>query len=130
MEFFSLKWLAILGAAAAWTIFFSCFNAPGIRGWRNLGWLACYVAGVVMFFFLPWRAALGTWALIGIASGLVYFGHELLGYLRSREADARPNPRTIANGLLFWPIKLPEAVEYLLADLGVLKAPAAPPEQS
>lgn len=130
MKLVNLEWLAILGVAAAWTIFFSCFNRPGIRGWRNLGWLACYIAGLVMLFVLPWRSSLATWAIPGLGSGLLYFAYELFGYLRERNADAKPRPGTIFNGLLLWPIMLPEVVEYWLADLGVLKpAKAPPPEQ-
>jgi len=89
MDVINLKWLAILGGAAAWTIFFSLFNAPGIRGWRNLGWLACYLVGLVMAIVLPWRSSLTTWLILGLGSGLLYFAYELFGYLHSRTPDAK-----------------------------------------
>lgn len=128
MEFVSLKWLVILGGAAAWTIFFSMFNALGVRGWRNLGWLACFVLGGVMLFVLPWRAALGTWAVAGIFSGLVYFGYETFIYAKApnKAEVSKPNPVTVIHGLAMWPIMLPEAIEYLRAEFGVLKAPEVP----
>ena len=125
----NLIWLAILSGAAVWTIFFSMFNAPGIRGWRNLGWLACYITGLGMAFALPWRSSLATWVILGLSSGLFYFAYECYGYLRSRTPDAKPRLTTIVHGLFLWPIMLPEAVEYWLTDLGILKAPASPPEQ-
>jgi len=128
MELISRKWLLILACASAWTIFFSMFSTSGVRGWRNLGWLACFILGVVMLFVLPWLSALVTWAVAGLFSGLVYFGYESFVYLRAKDKTktAKPNPVTIVHGLLMWPIMLPEAIEYLLAELGVLKTPEAP----
>ena len=130
MDVVNLKWLAILGGVSAWTTFFSLFNTPGIRGWRNLGWPACYLVGLAMVVALPWRSSLATWLILGLASGLLYFAYELFGYLHSGAPDAKPRLSTIAYGLCLWPIMLPEVVEYWLADLGVLKAPAPPPEQT
>jgi hypothetical protein len=133
MQFVSLKWLAILSVATAWTIFFSLFNRPGVRGWRNLGWLACYSIAIVMLFALPWRSSLVTWSLLGIGSGLLYFAYELFGYFRAgSQPGSKPRVTTILNGLFLWPIMLPEVIEYWLADLGVLKAetPPPPPEQT
>jgi hypothetical protein len=125
MEFVSTKWLLMLGIAAGWTVFFSMFNTAGVRGWRNLGWLACFVLGVVMVFALPWRIACATWAIAGVFSGLVYFAYELFAYAKSegKSAVSRPNPVTVVHGLVMWPIMLPEAIEYFLAEAGILKAP-------
>jgi hypothetical protein len=119
------RWLTILAAAAAWTIFFSMFNRPRIRGLRNIGLLACYVLGVVMLFRLPWLSALVTWGIAGLVSGVLYFGYELLAYVTApdRTTIAPPNPITVVHGLALWPIMLPEAIEYVLAELGILKAP-------
>ena len=130
MELISVKWLLILAGAAAWTVFFSLFNNPGVRGWRNLGWIACYVIGLAMPFVLPWRRALATWSLVGLVSGMIYFAYELFGYIQSRADDARPRLRTIVSGLLLWPIMLPEGIEYWLADLGILKAAAGTPPKA
>lgn len=125
MEFIDTSWLLVLGGAAAWTIFFSMFSAPGVRGWRNLGWVACFVLGAVMLVVLPWRAALSTWAAAGIFSGLLYFAYELFIFIRLTDKTEmeKPNPVTIIHGLALWPIMLPEVVEYFLAEVGVLKAP-------
>lgn len=131
MEFVNAKWLFMFAAAAAWTIFFSMFNTPGVRGWRNLGWLACFILGVAMVFVLPWRIALATWATAGIFSGLVYFSYELFVYAKAKDKTkvSKPNPVTVVHGLAMWPIMLPEAIEYLLAEFGILKAPEVPQQE-
>ena len=116
-------WLVYLLVAAGWTTFFSMFNAPGIRGWRNVSLLATYITGIVMFFRIAFLSTAGTWAALGLASGLLYFIYEAWGYLKTREVEQRPRLRTIAHGLLAWPIMLPEVIEYTLAEIGVLKAP-------
>jgi hypothetical protein len=123
MEFISTKWLLILACASAWTIFFSLFNNPGIRGWRNLGWLACYGIGAFMMYELTLLVALATWSLAGIFSGLVYLGYELFVYAKAGDKTgvSKPDLFVIVHGLAMWPIMLPEAIEYLLAESGILK---------
>ena len=53
-------WLSVILATGIWTTLFSLSNKAGIRGWRNLGILAGYVAGICLFIALPWRQALAT----------------------------------------------------------------------
>jgi hypothetical protein len=118
-------WLTALLITAAWTIFFSMFNTHWIRGYRNLGILAGYAVGLAMSFFAGWRAALVTWAVIGAAAGIIYFLYEAVGYIRSKDADSRPKLRTLLDGLVLWPVMLPEVVENALAEAGILKPPAA-----
>jgi hypothetical protein len=127
MDMISVKWLLLLGSAAAWSTVFSMFNASAVRGWRNLGVVACYVLGLVMVFVLPWRVSVCTWAVAGVFSGVFYLGYEVFAFLRltNRAAESRPRITTVLHGLFLWPIMLPEAIEYLLAELGVLKPPAS-----
>jgi hypothetical protein len=123
-----LFWLGVLAATAGWTLFFSLFNRPQIRGWRNLGVLVGYVLGIAMFTISPWRQSLATWAAMGLLAGTFYLIYELIAYLRLTEKtpDARPKLQLLVHALLLWPVMLPEALEYLLAELGVLKpAPKA-----
>lgn len=128
MDLISGKWLLLLGCAASWSVLFSMFDSPQVRGWRNLGLWACYLLGAVMAFVLPWRVALGTWSVVGVSSGLLYVAYELFAFARStdRSQSSRPNLVTVVHGLALWPIMLPESIEYLLADLGVLKEPVVP----
>ena len=55
------RWLIYLLVASGWTTFFSMFNTPGIRGWRNIGFLATYITGIAMFFRISVLSAAGTW---------------------------------------------------------------------
>lgn len=119
-----LFWLSLLAVTAAWSSFFSLFNRQHIRGWRNLGLLAGYAAGIAMFVALPWRQAFVTWGVMGVGAGVLYIVYQLVAYLglAERSADAKPRIGRLIHGLFLWPIMMPEAVEYLLAEMGVLKA--------
>jgi hypothetical protein len=122
------KWLAYLAVPAAWTIFFSLFNTPGIRGWRNLGWPSCYLVGVAMLWSIGWRRAGTTWLSVGFATGLLYYLYQSWSARREKDPAAKAQLSTIVHGALAWPIMLPEVIEYSLADAGILKAsrPAEP----
>ena len=54
-----------LGIAILWTVIFSMTNKPSIRGYRNLGLLACYILLVIYLFVIGWRSALFTWFVFG-----------------------------------------------------------------
>lgn len=125
-----IAWLVYLGIPAAWTIFFSMFNTPGIRGWRNLGWLTCYLVGVAMIWSIGWRRAGATWLTVGLGTGLLYFLYQAWSAAREKDADAKAQLSTIVHGALGWPIMLPEVIEYWLADVGVLKAGKAPEQDA
>ncbi len=115
-------WLGYLAIPTAWTVYFSMFMAPRIRGWRNLGWPACYVLGFVMLGNVGWRRAGATWAAVGLATGLLYLLYE--AWPRRSEGDAPERVRlsTVLHGVAVWPIMLPEVIEYSLAGAGVLRA--------
>jgi ABC-type spermidine/putrescine transport system permease subunit II len=116
------RWLVYLAVPAAWTIFFSMFNTPGVRGWRNLGWPTCYLVGVAMFWSIGWRRAGIIWLCIGFATGFLYYLYQVWSATRVKDPAAKAQLSTILHGALAWPIMLPEVVEYSLADAGVLKA--------
>ena len=103
-------------------IFFSLFNTPGVRGWRNLGWPTCYLVGVAMFWSIGWRRAGATWLSVGLATGLLYYLYQAWSPMRDKDPDAKAQLSTIVHGALAWPIMLPEVIEYSLADAGLLKA--------
>src|ERR671922_675395 len=108
VEWISVKWLLILACASIWTIYFSMFNTPRVRGWRNLGWLACFIIGAIMLFVLPWGSALLTWAVAATKHGRLC-----------------PIPSSWPMPSLSGPSCFPEAIEYFLADVGALKSRAA-----
>ncbi len=128
-QYIHLPFAAVLLIAVGWTTLFSLTNKPGIRGFRNLGILASYVSVVVFLFVAGWRLALVTWAVFGVAGGLLYVAWETLE--RRHAAEGRQDPgislAPLIHGLFLWPIMVPEAVEYALADLGILRPPPSAP---
>jgi hypothetical protein len=124
------KWLLYLAVPATWTIVFSMFNTPGVRGWRNLGWPACYIVGVAMLWSLGWRRAGATWLIIGFATGLLYYLYQAWSSRQEADPAAKARLSTILHGALAWPIMLPEVIEYSLADAGILKASTSAAKES
>ncbi|HEV8003254.1 MAG TPA: hypothetical protein VGP63_25430 [Planctomycetaceae bacterium] len=127
-----LHYAICLLVTVGWTTLFSLTIKQPLRGLRNLGILASYVLLIVMLFRLPMLAAIVTWCVYGIAGGLLYGGYELL----SRAGTQVENPNSpkslfgvLAHGFVAWPIMIPEAIEYTLAQWGVLPGPSVrPPE--
>jgi hypothetical protein len=111
--------------ALGWTTVFSFTNKPGVRGLRNIGILASYILVLVFLFIAGWRAALVTWAVFGIAGGVIYICWEILQRLRTAPGEQKPGVSLspLVHGLIAWPIMVPEAIEYGLAELGILRAP-------
>jgi hypothetical protein len=107
--------------AVAWTTLFSLTNKTDIRGFRNLGILGSYILLLVFLFVTNWRAALVTWTVFGVLGGLIYVCWEILQRLRSAAEEKKPTVSLspLVHGLFAWPIMVPEAVEYALAELGV-----------
>jgi hypothetical protein len=125
-EYIDIPFALSLGFALAWTSLFSLANNPGIRGYRNLGILACYILGLVFLFVAGWKAALITWTVFGVAGGAIYVLWELLQRLRTSPGEAKPGVSLspLLHGLFAWPIMVPEAVEYTLAELRILRTAA------
>ena len=128
-QYLHLPFAVALLIAVGWTTLFSLTNKLPIRGLRNLGILASYVLVVVFLFAAGWRLALVTWAVFGVGGGLLYVGWEVLE--RRHAAGGQQDPGVslapLIHGLFLWPIMVPEAIEYALADLGVLRPPPSAP---
>lgn len=132
LSHFSTSWALALLGATLWTAAFSLAQPP-LRGFRNLGLLACYIIGIAMAIALPWRTAAVTWAAFALAGGLLYVAYEAWSSRKEQGTDAERESRLtpLLHAVVAWPIMLPEAIEYGLADLGVLptgpSTPAPPP---
>lgn len=107
-----------------WTTIFSLSIKPGIRGFRNLGILGSYVSGIVFIFLAGWKQALFTWILFGVLGGVIYIIWEVLQRVKTPEGEEKPSVsiKHIFSGLLAWPIMIPEAIEYILAEIGILNS--------
>jgi hypothetical protein len=118
--------------AVTWTTLFSLTNKPGIRGFRNLGILGSYIFLLVFLPVAGSSAALVTWATFGVLGGVIYVCWEILERLRTVAGDEKRavSLAPLVHGLFAWPIMVPEAVEYALAELGVLKTPPTVPTQT
>jgi hypothetical protein len=128
-QYIHVPFAVALLIAVGWTTLFSLTNKPGIRGFRNLGILASYVLVLVFLFVAGWRSALVTWAVFGVVGGVIYLCWEILQRLRTAAGEQKPGVSLspLVHGLFAWPIMVPEAVEYALAELGVLRAPPSAP---
>ena len=123
---FSPHYAVALAVAFLWTALFSLTNRP-IRVFRNLGLLACYIIGIVMLFRAGLKQGLATWALFGLAGGLLYVIYDIVAYVRAKPDEKQSVSFShLLNGLLAWPLMAPEAVENILAEIGVLKTPPLP----
>ncbi|MFO7569364.1 MAG: hypothetical protein R6W75_06160 [Smithellaceae bacterium] len=107
-----------------WTTIFSFAIRPGIRGFRNLGILGGYVSGFVFIFIAGWQQALFTWILFGVLGGVIYVFWEVFQRAKAPEGEEKPSVSInhIFSGLLAWPIMIPEAIEYILAEIGILSS--------
>jgi hypothetical protein len=125
-EYIHVPFAVALLIAVGWTTLFSFANKPGLRGFRNVGILACYVVAPVFLFVAGWRSALLTWAAFGVAGGVLYICWEMLQRLRTPAGEPKPEVSLapLAYSLVAWPVLVPEAVEYALAELGALRAPS------
>ena len=131
-QYIHVPFAVALLLSVGWTTLFSFSSTPGIRGFRNLGILASYVLVLVFLFVAGWRVALVTWAVFGVFGGVIYVCWEILQRLRTAAGVQKPavSLAPLIHGLFAWPIMVPEAVEYALAELGILKAPPTTPTQS
>ena len=122
LKMISSRFAFALAMSLSWTTIFSMTNHYPIRSLRNFGILACYILGVVMIFKTNFKKAAFTWIMFGVIGGFLYMGYEFLAYLRMDDPGDKISV-SIANlvyGPIVWPIMVPEAIEYTLAELGVL----------
>lgn len=121
-------WLTLLASSAAVSSACSLSNRRRLRLLRGLAWMSGYVIGIAMLVALPWRQAGANWLVMAAAGSGLYLLYEVFGWLVPGKDGERHVPRlaTAIGGLVAWPIMLPEAVEYLLAELGVLKPASVP----
>ena len=111
--------LMLLGVA----LFTGCclvFN-PVLKSVRVMGIATAYGIGLWMAITLPWRIALTTWCVFAAFGGAVALAYELWARWRYRGRDRAPRPLILLRGFLLWPTMLPEAVEGVLVDAGVLE---------
>lgn len=98
-----------------------------MRGMRILALVTCYGFGAVMLWLLPWKVAVVTWCVFAAAGGAVVFLYELWARVRYAGTGRKPRPLILLQGFVLWPSMIPEAVEGMVVDAGILPPnPGAP----
>ncbi|MDD5259816.1 MAG: hypothetical protein PHD29_07600 [bacterium] len=121
------KYAIALATAFLWTTGFSLMNQLPVRGLRNLGILSCYVIGIIMFMKVGFKRGIATWIMFGLIGGFLYFTYDLVSRAKATSEIEKP-PISLSHfiyGQFAWPIMGPEAIEYILAEIGMLKSPPA-----
>ena len=84
------RFAIVLAAALLWTTLFSMTNQFPMRGLRNLGIVACYIVGFIMFFLAGFKNAFATWVLFGFIGGALYFTYDLIVRAKTKEGEKKP----------------------------------------
>lgn len=115
----NLMWALMLLGVALFTGCCLVFN-PVLKSVRVMGIATAYAIGAWMALTLPWRVALVTWCLFAAFGGAVALAYELWARWRYRGSGRKPRPLILLQGFILWPTMVPEAIEGVLIDAGVL----------
>jgi hypothetical protein len=104
------------------TLFTSCLVVVNraMGGLRTVGLVMTYGVGLGMLLTLPLEEAVVTWCVFAAAGGLVVFAYELWARRRYAGTGRVPRPLILLRGFLLWPAMLPEAIEGMVVDAGLL----------
>jgi hypothetical protein len=116
-----IMWALMLLGVALWTGCLLVFN-PVMKSVRVMGMIAAYGIGAWMAITLPWLVALVTWCMFAAFGGFVALVYELWARRRYCGTGRASRPLVLFEGFLLWPVLVPEVVEGLLVDAGVLEA--------
>ena len=119
-----IMWGLMLFGIALFTGVCIVFN-PVLRGFRIMGVAVAYCVAAWMAFALPWVVAATTWCVFAVAGGVFAFAYELWARYRYRGTGRRERPLVLIQGFLLWPALVPDAIEGILVDMGVLAPSAA-----
>lgn len=131
--YIDILWALMLLGVALWTGCCLVFN-PVLKSIRVMGIGTAYAVGLWMFIALDWKVALATWCIFAAFGGAVALVYELWARHRYRGSGRSDRPLVLLQGFILWPTMVPEAVEGVMIDAGILepswRAPhAAPPRQ-
>lgn len=115
-----LMWAMMLLGVALFTGCMLVFN-PVLKSVRVIGIVTAYGIAAWMAFALPWKVALATWCVFAAFGGAVALAYELWARWRYRGSGRTQRPLILLQGFLLWPTMVPEAVEGVLVDAGVLE---------
>jgi hypothetical protein len=116
-----IMWALMLLGVALWTGCLLVFN-PVMKSIRVMGMIAAYGIGVWMAITLPWLVALVTWCMFAAFGGAVALVYEVWARRRYADTGRANRPLVLFEGFLLWPVLVPDVVEGVLVDAGVLEA--------
>jgi len=114
-----ILWGLMLLGVALWTAGCLVFN-PVLRSVRIMGIAVAYAVGAWMAITLPWLVALTTWCLFAAFGGIVSLIYELWARHHYAGTGRAPRPLVLLEGFVLWPTMIPDAIEGVLVDAGVL----------
>jgi hypothetical protein len=126
-----LMWALMLLGVALFTGCMLVFN-PVLKSVRVMGIATAYGVALWMAVTLPWKVALATWCVFAAFGGAVALGYEVWARWRYRGTGRAERPLILLQGFILWPTMVPEAVEGVLVDAGVLEPswrPSLPADQ-
>jgi hypothetical protein len=115
-----ILWALMLLGVALWTGCCLVFN-PVLKSIRVMGIATAYAIGLWMFIVLDWKVAVTTWCMFATFGGAVALVYELWARHRYRDTGRVPRPLILLQGFVLWPTMVPEAVEGVLVDAGILE---------
>jgi hypothetical protein len=118
--YIDILWGLMLLGVALWTTCCLVFN-PVLRSIKVMGIVVAYGVGLWMAITLPWLSALVTWCLFAAFGGAIALGYELWARYRYAGTGRVPRPLILVQGFVLWPVMIPDAIEGMLVDAGVLE---------
>lgn len=115
-----ILWGLMLLGVALWTTCCLVFN-PVLKSIKVMGIVVAYGVGLWMAITLPWLTALVTWCLFAAFGGVFAFAYELWARHRYAAQGRAPRPLILVQGFVLWPVMIPDAIEGMLVDAGVLQ---------
>lgn len=104
------------------TLFTGCLVVVNraMGGMRTVSLVTNYAVGLWMAYDLPWKTAAVTWCVFAAAGGIVVFAYELWARHKFAGTGRAPRPLILLQGFVLWPAMLPDAMEGMVVDLGIL----------
>jgi hypothetical protein len=118
-----IMWALMLLGVALWTSGCVVFNRA-LYQMRLMGVIVAYGIGAWMLFALPWKVAVVTWCVFATFGGTLAFAYELWARYRYAGTGRVNRPLLLLRGFVLWPALIPDALEGMLVDAGIL--PASP----
>lgn len=117
--YIDILWGLMLLGVALWTTCCLVFN-PVLKSIRVMGLAVAYGVGLWMVITLPWLVALVTWCIFATVGGVISFAYELWARHHYKGTARAPRPLVLIEGFVLWPTMIPDALEGVLVDAGVL----------